>query len=293
MTVLTKVKVSKKDDEPVQTHLVEEKTEDDLENEAAASDEVDAEAVRYMVLSQRARRINSSSICVLTAILLTFSLCIVCGIFYYQHKKMPLHAWCSIPYQGRTNNDDLLRPDLSDVELFNPKGGADRAAEPIQMLPVFHEEFDIDVEENMETMFVPEFEWGQSAHFVNDFTAAQTVIVPEGDARLPCLLMELDMRTFLEPGPLAERVRRMENGDDQPDPTLVTQETMSIRLPALTDGVSSHIRRACAGVAIFALERRNVFKRSADGERTGSAKFAVYGGRGIVQYTITNLADAV
>ena len=42
--------------------------------------------------------------------------------------------------------------------------------EPIQgMQPIFHEEFDIDIEAETESMFVPKFELGSGARFFNDF----------------------------------------------------------------------------------------------------------------------------
>lgn len=299
MTVLTKVKVSKNEDEPARTHLVQDSSEDNLEKGLAAGgeDEVDADAVRYMLLSRRARRVNGSSICVLTGILLTFSACLLFGLFYYRqtHQSGRLHSWCSVPFQV---DQPTLPP--SDVEvLFDPLalGAVPRGGpEPLQgMQPIFHEEFNIDFEADTESMFVPQFELGSSARFLNDFEFSQTVIMPEETDLVPvCLVMELDETTFLGPRQLAERVRRLEQGLDA-SPMEVTRETLMIQFPALArhaGSLSPAILRACDGISIFKLERRAIFKRSADAAAAdSSAKFAVFGGHGVVQFTITNMAE--
>jgi len=298
MTVLTKVKVLKKEDEPAQTRLVGGEADGvSVEDAAAGEDEVDADAVRYMLLSRRARRINGSSICILTGLLTMFSLCLVGGLFYYRqaHQSERLHAWCSIPYEGETDNTDLLWDSPKDVEVFDPKEASERVsadgdvADRIQELPMFREEFDIDVERNTEAMFVPEFEGGQSAHFFSDFDLGQTAIMPV-DSRI-CMMFELDTTEFMEPEPLAVRVRRFENGMMDGAPVTISRQVLSIRTPAITgmESISINIQQACVGRPIFQLEKRSVFKRSAEGE--AGAKFAVFGGRHIIQYTITNMAE--
>ncbi|XP_043245017.1 uncharacterized protein LOC122393235 isoform X2 [Amphibalanus amphitrite] len=297
MTVLTKVKVSKKEDEPAQTHLVEHKSEDKLEKGLAAAgdgeDEVDADTVRYMVLSQRARRVNGSSICVLTGILLVFSACLLFGLFYYRqsHQSGRLHSWCSVPFQV----DQPTLPSSEVEVLFDSPPGAEprTGPEPIQdMQPIFHEEFDIDFEADTESMFVPNFELGSGARFFNDFKFTQTAIMPEDRDLFPvCLVMELDETMFLRPRPLAERVRLLEQGLDA-SPLEVTQEKLVIQFPALTPEsgrLSPAISRACDGVSIFKLERRDVFKRSTEAE--AGTHFAVFGGKSVVRYTITNLSE--
>ena len=58
------------------------------------------------------------------------------------------------------------------ADLLLPQPGAEprTGPEPIQdMQPVFHEEFDIDFEADTESMFVPKFELGSGARFINDF----------------------------------------------------------------------------------------------------------------------------
>jgi len=301
MTVLTKVKVSKNADEPAQTHLVQDMAEDNLEKGlvagADAEDEVDADTVRYMVLSQRARRVNGSSICVLTGILLTFSACLLFGLFYYrqthQVRSGRLHSWCSVPFQV---DQPTLPPSQVEVLFDSPPGAEPRTGpEPIQgMQPIFHEEFDIDIEADTESMFVPKFELGLGAHFINDFSFSQTVIMPEERELKPvCLVMELDEAMFLRPRPLAERVRRLEQGLDD-SPVEVTRESLMIEFPALVPGsreISPAISRVCEGVSVFRLQKRNIFKRSVDVAADSGSKFAVFGGKGVVQYTITNLAE--
>ena len=51
------------------------------------------------------------------------------------------------------------------------------------MQPIFHEEFDIDIEANTESMFVPRFQLGLGARFFNDFNMVSAYVVGAGVTR--------------------------------------------------------------------------------------------------------------
>lgn len=175
---------------------------------------------------------------------------------------------------------------------------------------IFKEEFDLDMDEDVAKISVPDFRDGRFGRFLHDFKNNQTAIIDESSKR--CFVMPLDRDAILPPQSLADLFQKMLQGYYNINTTAI-RKNMRVVLPALDDmtDVSPKVQSACEDMGIYRLENFSsggtsqmplklisshskycfifisVFKRSID--LTHDGKFAEFSGKGLIEYNIENI----
>lgn len=117
----------------------------------------------------------------------------------------------------------------------------------------FNEEFDLDMDQNVAKINVPDFRDGRSGRFLHDFQNNQTAIIDQSAGR--CFLMPLDRNTVLPPSSLADLIQKMYAGYYDID-TSAIRKKMRVITPEITDfsTVSNKIQLACDHLKAYRLE---------------------------------------
>lgn len=178
----------------------------------------------------------------------------------------------------------------------------------------FQEKFDLDMEENVSKIEVPDFRDGRAGRFLHDFQNNETAIIDQGSRR--CFVMPLDRDSILPPQSMADLIRKMYQGYYDIDTSTVRKQ-MRVVTPALDDlsMISPKIESACQSMNVYRLEKYvsggkdnrkkkfnwihwlilidyfvyvSVVKRSA--ELTTDGKFAEFSGR-MIEYDLVNIAQ--
>lgn len=118
----------------------------------------------------------------------------------------------------------------------------------------FKEEFDLDLEEDVSKIYVPDFRDGRVGRFLHDFKSNQTAIIDEASKR--CFVMPLDREAVLPPKSLADLISKMYMGYYDINTTTI-RKNMRVILPALEDlsSVSPKVQSACTDMNIYRLEK--------------------------------------
>lgn len=118
----------------------------------------------------------------------------------------------------------------------------------------FKEEFDLDLDDDVSKIYVPDFRDGRVGRFLHDFKSNQTAIIDETSKR--CFIMPLDRDTVLPPKSLADLINKMYMGYYDINTTAV-RKNMRVVLPALDDlsSVSPKIQNACSNMNVYRLEK--------------------------------------
>lgn len=119
---------------------------------------------------------------------------------------------------------------------------------------IFREEFDLDMDENVSKISVPDFRDGRVGRFLHDFKNNQTAIIDESSKR--CFVMPLDRDAVLPPQSLADLIQKMYQGYYDINTTAI-RKNMRVVLPALDDltDVSPKVQSACDDMDIYRLEK--------------------------------------
>lgn len=118
----------------------------------------------------------------------------------------------------------------------------------------FREEFDLDLNDDVAKINVPDFRDGRVGRFLHDFKGNQTAIIDESTKR--CFVMPLDRNAILPPKSLADVILKMYMGYYDINTTSI-RKNMRVVTPALTDlsPISQNIQLACDGMDIYQLEK--------------------------------------
>ncbi|KAL1512497.1 hypothetical protein ABEB36_002080 [Hypothenemus hampei] len=270
MTILTKPLSEKKDKLPL------------VDNEQISAPEgpLDVEGQhihrRIIILPGHVRRVSSSTIlCILIIALAGVSIGIIGGKILYneylsvtrRYDERP-QGWVQVPLN---DNDDWER-------ILNRR--------------FFQENFDIDQENKLEKIDVPDFKDGRNGRFIHDFNTNYTGIIDVSGGR--CFVMPLNRGNVLPPSSLFDLVHKMWEGYYKVD-TEVVRETMRVVTPPITDTteIGQYIATECQNMPIYALEKYfvgGVSKRAANPEAV--VKFGQFAGKGLLELDIVNM-DAV
>lgn len=119
---------------------------------------------------------------------------------------------------------------------------------------IFKEEFDLDMDEGVSKINVPDFRDGRVGRFLHDFKNNQTAIIDESTKR--CFIMPLDRDAVLPPQSLADLVQKMYQGYYDINTTAI-RKNMRVVLPAVDDmtDVSPKVQTACENMDIYRLEK--------------------------------------
>lgn len=119
---------------------------------------------------------------------------------------------------------------------------------------IFKEEFDLDMDEDVSKIYVPDFRDGRVGRFLHDFKNNQTAIIDESTKR--CFVMPLDRDAVLPPQSLADLIHKMYQGYYDINTTAI-RKNMRVILPALDDmtDVSPKVQSACENMGIYRLEK--------------------------------------
>lgn len=117
----------------------------------------------------------------------------------------------------------------------------------------FHEEFDLDANENVNQITVPEFRDGRSGRFLHDFQNNESAII-DHDARR-CFIMPLDRENILPPQSLTDLIQKMFRGYYEINTTVIRKK-MRVVTPAIDDlsSTSPKIQDACRNMNVYRLE---------------------------------------
>lgn len=117
----------------------------------------------------------------------------------------------------------------------------------------FKEEFDLDAEQDVAQINVPEFRDGRSGRFIHDFQNNQSAIIDQSARR--CFVMPLDRKSVLPPSSMIDLIQKMYQGYYDID-TSAVRKKMRVVTPALSDlsAVSTKIQTACDRFKIYQLE---------------------------------------
>lgn len=119
---------------------------------------------------------------------------------------------------------------------------------------MFREEFDLDLNEDVSKIYVPDFRDGRVGRFLHDFKSNQTAIIDESSQR--CFVMPLDRVNILPPKSLADLISKMYEGYYDINTTAVRRD-MRVVLPALDDlsSISPKIQSSCTDMNVYRLEK--------------------------------------
>jgi len=158
------------------------------------------------------------------------------------------------------------------------------------MRDFFREDFEIDIDSDVEKVDVPDFRDGRSGRFIHDFNTNITGIIDITGHR--CFVMPLNRGNVLPPRSLFDLIHKMWDGYYKVD-TQVVRETMRVVTPPLKDlkSIGTYISKECDGKPVYQLEKYvgGVVKRSAD--LHVEAKFAQFSGNKITEFDIVNMDE--
>jgi integral membrane protein 2B len=149
-----------------------------------------------------------------------------------------------------------------------------------------------DDDESYTDIKIPDFKDGRQGRFIHDFKKNQTTIIDESVSR--CFVYPLDYTSTLPPRNMIDMMIKLHSGYYFPN-TINLRKKMRVLLPALDendDYVSSRTAYVCNDMKIYKLEPfvSGVYKRSI-AAYDEHAKFAEFGGNGIIEYDIVNFDE--
>ncbi|KAL0273575.1 UNVERIFIED_CONTAM: hypothetical protein PYX00_006212 [Menopon gallinae] len=255
--------------------------------------------LKYVILGARARRITTSTtLCLLIMSLLVMSIGVIGGVYVYRQftrqQFQRFHGWCNIPYgnvksSGNKDYQGHQESLFADSNLFerlsNIRDNGDRPMFYMQNngRNSFRQEFELDPENDLEKIVVPDFGRARKGKFIHDFTTNKTGIIDYLQGR--CFIMPLNRQRVYPPRRMSDIINQMLNGSYDVD-TEVVRETMTVVLPPISDfrDIGQFIEQLCKPLKTYMLKKRDdpIVKRSA----SINSVFAEFAGKKISELEI-------
>ncbi|XP_031778592.1 integral membrane protein 2C [Nasonia vitripennis] len=239
---------------------------------------------RYLILSSNALRPSAmTTLCLFMTAIIVMSIGIIGGLCIYKlYARDQMHrfrtAWYSIPYDASNKAQYSMDEQLA-MEF-------EKAIRPKNF---FSEQFEIDVDNQIQKIDVPDFRGGRQGRFIHDFNINKTGIIDiDGHS---CFVMPLNRQRVLPPRNMYDLLKKMYNGYYEVD-TEIVRETMKVLVPPIDDlsVIGTYIARECQSMPTYLLQpvNDNVYKRS-----TSSGIYGQFAGKNIIEFDIINLDSVI
>lgn len=176
-------------------------------------------------------------------------------IYVPEHSSLHMRGLCDIPYASRSNmtlprfyerSDDFYWNNILPQAMMNEESVSDLLDDSY-----FREE--IEVDENVAKIDVPDFKDGRRGRFMHDFKENQSAIIDTSANR--CFIMPLDRDTTMPPKSFMDLMQKMGSGYYNIDTDRVRRK-MRVVMPPITDltSISERIANECYDMKVYMLE---------------------------------------